>query len=102
MGDFPPSSSVTLAWHWAAFSAICAPIFGLPVKKTWSNGSSSSRSPITAPSPSIIAISFSGNDSLKSLAMKALTLGVLCDGFAIITFPAAIAEIIGFTSSKNG
>ena len=102
VGDFPPSSSVMLACCFAAISAICAPTFGLPVKNTWSNGSCNNLSPISVPLPSIIAISFSAKISLKSRTTNALTRGVLCDGFAIMTFPAAMAEIIGFTSSKNG
>ena len=81
---------------------MCAPTFGLPVKKTWSKGSANNWSPISDPLPSMMAISFSGNVSAKSFAKKALTCGVLCDGFAITTLPAAIAEIIGLTSSKYG
>ena len=79
-----------------------APTFGLPVKKMWSNGSAKSLSPISEPFPSIMAISFSGNVSEKSFARNALTCGVLCEGFAMMTFPAAMAEMIGFTNKRNG
>ena len=101
-GDLPPSSSVMLACCFAAISAICAPTFGLPVKKIWSKGHAKSLSPISEPFPSRIAISSSGKSSLNIFARTALTCGVLNEGFAMMTFPAAMAEIIGFTSNKNG
>ena len=70
------------------------PIAGLPVKKMWSNGSSSSACD-TAASPSNSATSSSAKTSPTSLAIAADRWGVISDGLMMAVLPAAIAETSG-------
>ncbi len=94
MGDFPPSSKVTVDKCFAAAFITTLPILGLPVKQIWSKGSSSNLLE-TLELPSIKAISFSSNNFEINLCKKLAVFGTLLEDFNIMQFPAAMAPIIG-------
>ena len=100
-GDLPPSSSVTEARFFAAAAITIFPTRVLPVKKTWSNGSSRSAS-ATAASPSIIATSFSGKASARSARRARLVSGTFSEGLMITTLPAATAPTSGQRTREAG
>src|SRR3984893_14905835 len=100
-GDLPPSSRVTEARCLAAAANLTLPTAGLPVKKTWSKGSSSSFVDKSA-SPSNAAISSGAKDSRIILVMSAEQAGLISDGFRIAGQPAAIADAKGPSSRLIG
>ena len=100
-GLLPPSSRVT-GVRWRAAAAITSrPMRPLPVKKMWSNRSSSSRAP-TEPSPqttrTVEGEKWRGTASVSRAAVA----GASSEGLSTAVLPAARALISGLRQSWNG
>ncbi len=100
-GLFPPSSSTTGVRCSAAARMIVCPTFGLPVKKIWSQRTSSSQSFIS-PDPGN-AHTYSGG---KTAWMMSMSRADVClevrDGLSATQLPAAMASTTGTSASCSG
>jgi hypothetical protein len=101
VGLLPPSSSVTDD-RWRAAAAITTlPTAGLPVKKTWSKGSSW-RAMATSAAPSNTATSDSSKVSSTISRIRVDIAGDCSDGLMTAVLPAAMAETSGPNARLNG
>ena len=100
-GDFPPSSSVTVARFFAAAAMTSFPTRVLPVKKMWLNGSSSNAVATSTP-PSNKATSFSSNACLMIFAATRAVAGQRSVSLTMQQFPAAMAAARGPMVSPSG
>ncbi len=94
VGDFPPSSSVTLVRCLAAAAMTTLPTAGEPVKKIWSKGRASSALEV-GKLPSNRATSSLVKISAMMRAIRADTAGIISDGLMITVLPAARADTSG-------
>ena len=99
-GDFPPSSSVTEARCSAAFAITFFPMRVLPVKKKWSNGSSSRASATGTPPPTSATSRSSKVERIISHHFGDVRR--LLRRPEIAVFPAAIADTSGAITRLNG
>ena len=100
-GLFPPSSSTTGVRCFAAASMMVRPTSGLPVKKIWSQRTSSSQS-FMAPEPGKPHTNSGGNTFARISIRSSLVAFEVREGLSATQLPAAMASTIGTSASCTG